>query len=82
MTNIVAALISLSLLSVYILAVSMPIQGKTLRKLNHTGEIDTKKLKGERHSSRASHWIIGTVILVLTGYAVQTVSSLLHLLFL
>jgi hypothetical protein len=46
MTNMVTALISLSLLSVYILAVSMPIQGKTLRHLYHTGEIDTKKLKG------------------------------------
>ena len=82
MTNMVAALISLSLLSVYILAVSKPMQDKTLSQLNHSGEIDTKKLKGKGHSSRASHWIIGTVILVLTGYAVQTVSSLLHLLFL
>ena len=82
MTNMVAALISLSLLSVYILAVSEPVQDKTSRQLNHSGEIDTKKLRGKKHSSRASHWIIGTVILVLTGYAVQTVTSLLHLLFL
>jgi hypothetical protein len=82
MTNMVAALISLSLLSVYILAVSKPIQHKTLGQSNRSGEIDTKKLRGKRHSSRAGHWIIGTVILVLTGYAVQTVSSLLHLLFL
>jgi len=51
MIKMVAALISLSLLSAYILAVSKPTQNKTLRQLNPFAEIDiTTQPRGEIHS--------------------------------
>jgi hypothetical protein len=51
MIKMVAALISLSLLSAYILAVSKPTQDKTFRQLNPLAETDAKtQPRGEKHS--------------------------------